>query len=221
MKKEPNVLGIKNNMSLSEMLEVEFEKRKDESNMIEIFRNYFEPKLNKELQYFYTSKKLRKSVQHIRELLLEDAVINFFTLESKDAKSFNQLYFSIKNEVYFNVEIFKKISPILFGNWVGNYLKPIQIILLLSLDENSRNEELRKLDSKKSFRKKRGRPSKYHGIFRSVPFVKEFLQDKYGNKKRKSGDTAAIKYLCRKHKIPFKHSIVTSYSNRKSNYILE
>jgi hypothetical protein len=188
-----------------------FENKRTIDNLSEIFESFFNRILDEEFQYISTIIKLKEHIQSIKHLLLKDAARKFF--KSNDAKSYIKVYLEAKDIPYFNNDVYIEFSLICFRDWADTYLEPIRLMLILFLDKDSRNKELKKFGIQKA-KKESGRKKDklYNEIFPLVPMVKDRLQ-KDG---KKSNDTEAIKYLCKKQKeLSFSRKIVTAYNNRK------
>jgi len=188
--------------------------------LYDTFKEYLEKRLEMEFKYLLTSKKLKEPTLLAKEYLLEEAVYEFF--ESKDGKLLIEQYEKIKEEEYFDLEIYKKMIPIFFSVWTGVYLKPIRIILILFIpDKDLIYKEFKKIGMERK-NKRKGRSGKYEKYFINMALTQNYLEEKLGGRKRgKSDDTTAIRHVCKKLGLHFKHSIVTSFNNWKLKHKAE
>lgn len=219
-KKQKNVLGellgdfkkrkTKFQINAEELTKY-FEFERVVNDVISIFKEHFDSNIDKDFQYISNSKGLKESIIPIKKLLFEDAWYKFS--KSNDFKTFVKQYVCIKDKPYFDFNIYKEISEIYFRDWLKEYLKPIQIVLILFFKKNIRIKEFEKFGLKREIKKK-GRQSKYDIIFSSVEMLKTWIEKVTGNK---LSVTEIIRILCKDYNIPFKSSTISAYSNYKKS----
>ena len=185
------------------------------SFLTKCFQSFFNNRLNKIFQYISTIPKLKDVIPLVKKYLLREATLEYF--ESNDGKLLIEQYNSTKNKKYFNPDYYQKIIPVFSNKWIDEYLKPINLMLILfSKDKDSMYQELEKLFVRKK-QNKSGRTSVYTKYFPSMKLVQEYLEKKYGRRIREnSDDTTAVKHVLKHAGIPFKHSAVTAYNNWKN-----